>query len=150
MITMFLASACATQQEIDLPPIPPLLNQPTYDIESVDLLGMSNEMQQFVETHMGHRLGSESRAWSLAYAMLDPWVLDFTYDPSVTLTAREAFRTRRGNCLTFSNMFIAMAREAGLPAWYREVEIEPEWSSIDDTLLVSLHVNAATRDRGNE
>lgn len=149
-ITILLVSACAAPQKIDVPPIPPLLDQPSYDIESVELLEMSNEMQQFVDTQMKQRIGSESRAWSLAYAMLDPWILDFTYDPSVTLTANEAFRTRRGNCLTFSNMFIAMAREAGLSAWYREVEIEPEWSSIDDTLLVSLHVNAATRDRGNE
>ena len=45
---------------------------------------------------------------------------------------------------------VAMAREAGLNAWYREVEIEPEWNALDDTLLVSLHVNAATVDRGRE
>ena len=143
-------SACAARTVVTPPPIPPLHKQPTYDIESVDLLEMSTEMQQFVAAQMQNREGDETRAWSLAYAMLDPWLLDFTYDPQVTLTAKEAFRTRRGNCLTFSNMFIAMARAAGLPAWYREVEIEPEWSSIDDTLLVSLHVNAATRDRGNE
>jgi len=74
----------------------------------------------------------------------------FEYDPRVTLTAREAFRTRRGNCLTFSNLFIAMAREAGLQAWYREVEIPPEWSSVDDTLLVSMHVNAAMSDDGDQ
>ena len=63
----------------------------------------------------------------------------------ITLTASEAFHTRRGNCLTFSNMFVAMARYAGLNAWYREVEIDPEWNSREDTLLVSLHVNAAAR-----
>ena len=92
----------------------------------------------------------DDRAWRLSWALLDPNVLDFEYDPQVTLTAAEAFRTRRGNCLTFSNMFVAMAREAGLDAWYREVEIEPEWNALDDTLLVSLHVNAATIDRGRE
>lgn len=141
--------ACATQT-VQTPPVPELKDHPRYDIESVDLLGMSTEMRQFVEAQArGHSL-EDDRAWNLAYAMLDPFVLDFTYDPQVTLTAREAFRTRRGNCLTFSNMFVAMAREAGLNAWYREVEIPPEWSSIDDTLLVSMHVNAATAQRGKE
>jgi tetratricopeptide (TPR) repeat protein len=40
-----------------------------------------------------------------------------------------------------------MARHAGLKAWYREVEIQPEWMHRDDTLLVSLHVNAGTIER---
>ena len=150
VLSVFTVSACATRQAVDPPPIPPLLDRPAFDIESVDLLEMSKEMQQFVDTHLKGSMIGDTRAFSLAYAMLDPYLLDFTYDPHVTLTAKEAFRTRRGNCLTFSNMFIAMARAAGLDAWYREVEIEPEWSSIDDTLLVSLHVNAATRERGKE
>lgn len=141
--------ACATQA-VQTPPVPELNNHPRYDIESVDLLGMSTEMRQFVEAQLKGRDMDNDRAWALAYAMLDPWILDFTYDPQVTLTAREAFRTRRGNCLTFSNLFVAMARESGLNAWYREVEIAPEWSSIDDTLLVSMHVNAATAERGTE
>lgn len=141
--------ACATQS-VQAPPVPALKDHPRYDIETVDLLGMSTEMKQFVNAQMGDRKYDDDRAWALAYAMLDPWILDFTYDPQVTLTASEAFRTRRGNCLTFSNLFVAMAREAGLNAWYREVEIPPEWSSIDDTLLVSMHVNAATAERGKE
>ncbi len=150
VLAVLLISACAAPQKTGTPPIPPLLDQPVYDIESIDLLEMSHEMQQFVDTHLKRNDPEKTRAWMLAYAMLDPYILDFTYDPHVTLTAKEAFRTRRGNCLTFSNMFIAMARAAGLDAWYREVEIEPEWNSVDDTLLVSLHVNAATRERGNE
>ena len=141
--------ACATQA-VQTPPVPALKDLPNYDIESVDLIGMSTEMSQFTEAQVRGRDREDDRAWALAYAMLDPFVLDFTYDPQVTLTAREAFRTRRGNCLTFSNMFVAMAREAGLNAWYREVEVAPEWSSIDDTLLVSMHVNAATAERGRE
>lgn len=145
-----LLSACAAKEIIQTPPIPELSNQPRYDIESIDPLAMSPEMKRFVDNHLGSRSFTEDRAWRLSYAALDPWILDFEYDPHVTLTAREAFRIRRGNCLAFSNMFIAMARYAGLNAWYREVEIEPEWNSREDTLLVSLHVNAATRDRGKE
>jgi len=145
-----LLCACATKEIIQTPPIPELTNQPRYDIESIDPLAMSTEMKQFVDNQIGERSFGEDKAWKLAYASLDPWLLDFDYDPHVTLTAKEAFRTRRGNCLAFSNMFVAMARYAGLNAWYREVEIDPEWDSRDDTLLVSLHVNAATRDRGQE
>ena len=149
-VLAILLAGCASRATVPTPPIPDLANQPVYDIESVEPLELSIEMKQFVDTHMDNRSPDEDRAWTLAYAMLDPFILDFTYDPHQTLTASEAFRTRRGNCLTFSNMFIAMARYAGLNAWYREVEIQPEWDSVEETLLVSLHVNAATNERGKE
>ena len=142
-----MLAACAPAPIIETPPVPVLRNQPHYDIESVDPLEISTEMKQFVAEQLARRRQENDRAWQLAYAMLDPYIFDFTYDPAVTLTAAEAFRARRGNCLTFSNLFIAMAREADLSAWYRQVEIEPEWSSRDENLLVSLHVNAATADR---
>jgi Flp pilus assembly protein TadD len=148
-ITGLLLCSCATVS-VQAPPVPPLLNQPQYAVDDIDPLELSGEMKQWVKAQVLERDNNESRAWLLAYAMLTPYVLDFTYDPRVTLTAKEAFRARHGNCLTFSNLFVALAREAGLDAWYREVEILPEWSSVDDTLLVNKHVNAATQDRGNE
>ncbi|MGD2128777.1 MAG: tetratricopeptide repeat protein [Lysobacterales bacterium] len=142
-------AACAAQ-----PPgtgsIPPLRNQPVFDAPQIDLLGMSSEMQAFVDAYVlspGHKA---NRAWSLLYAALDPYLLAFHYDPSVTRTARRAFETRRGNCLTFSNMFIAMARSAGLEAWYEEVQTPPQWNAVSDTMLVSMHVNAVVRDHNRE
>lgn len=144
----FLLIACAPI-DTRTPDIPPLLGHDTVEVEEFDPLGLSPEMERFVQTQLSGRKNSETRAWRLAIAMLDPWSFDFTYDPQVTLTAEEAFRQRRGNCLTFSNMFVAMARSAGLDAWYREVDILPEWTNVDDTLLVSKHVNAEVHDRLN-
>ena len=76
----------------------------------------------------------------------DPILLDFDYEPSLTLTAADTFNHRTGNCLSFTAMFIAMAREAGLKAWFQEVKLPPEWSSVNDTFLVSMHVNAVVQD----
>jgi tetratricopeptide (TPR) repeat protein len=39
----------------------------------------------------------------------------FTYEVGTTLTAREAFEERVGNCVSFTNLFIAMARSIGIP-----------------------------------
>ena len=150
LVLASMLSACANQPAIDTPRVPPLLGHQPYPIDDVDPLALSDEMKQFVDTHLGHLGGNDNRAWQLAWAMLDRNVFEFRYDPHITLTASDAFRARRGNCLTFSNMVIAMAREAGLRAWFREVEIEPEWNSLDETLLVSMHVNAATSDRNRE
>jgi Flp pilus assembly protein TadD len=135
--------ACANTPQ-QSPDIAALNNHPGFTVPQAEFLRVSPEMREFAETHAVRR-GMNGRAWSLTYAALDPYVLDFDYDPQVTLTADQAFRDRKGNCLTFSGMFIAMARDAGLTAWYQEIEIQPTWSSVNDTLLVSKHVNAVVQ-----
>jgi len=60
-----------------------------------------------------------------------------------TRTAAETFRLRRGNCLSFSNMFVAMARYVGLEAYYQEVDIPPDWAFRDDVFILNRHVNVS-------
>ena len=142
-----LLSACSAPA-VRQPDPPPLHGQEVPPIEHADLLRTTPEMSAFVEQYAEAERGGQSRAWALAYAALDPYVLEFSYDPRVTLTADEAFRRRRGNCLTFSAMLVAMAREAGLQAHFQEVIIPPNWSAVNDTVLVSKHVNAVVTDQG--
>jgi Flp pilus assembly protein TadD len=144
-----LLGACANPPLIKRD-IPGLSGQARYEIDRIDPLAISPEMSAFVQAHINRPDASGGRAWPLVHAAVDPNILNFEYDPSVTLSAQDAFQARTGNCLTFSNMFIAMARQAGLQAWYREVKTPAKWSSVNDTMLVSMHVNAAVRDRGKE
>jgi len=119
-----------------------------YDIPDVDLLALSPGMKIFVERYAKGDDNQHGRAWALAYAAMDRYILDFDYDPQVTLPADETFEKGIGNCLSFSSMFVAMAREAGLTAYFQEVEIPPTWSNFDDNLLVSKHLNAVVVDEG--
>jgi tetratricopeptide (TPR) repeat protein len=68
-------------------------------------------------------------------------VLDFRYDEGLTLTAKEAFEARTGNCIGFANMMVVLARKVGVKAHYQEVFRRPEWSSREDTLLLVKHIN---------
>jgi len=139
---LFLISC--TSISIQKPPsVPDLVNQPAYDIPDVDLLAITPEMKAFVDLHTYNDELRDGSDWSLAYATMDPNIFNFEYDPLVTLTADQAFEKRIGNCLSFSSMFIVMAREAGLDAHFQEVEIPPTWSAVEDNLLVGKHVNAA-------
>ncbi|MEE8340223.1 MAG: tetratricopeptide repeat protein [Xanthomonadales bacterium] len=144
-----ILSACAVQtQRATL--IPALENQPLVEIEPVDLLAVSASMQRFIRNYAPEDMARGRKAWNLAYAALDPILLNFDYDPSLTLTAADTFKQRTGNCLSFSNMFVALAREAGLNAWFQEVKLPPEWSNINETILVSMHVNAVVQDGQSE
>jgi len=149
LVLTALLGAC-TAIPVDPPEIPALDNYPEFPISGVDLLQVSPAMQEFVDQHAVAGKGRRGKAWSLAYAAMDPYLLDFDYDPQVTLPADQAYAAQTGNCLTFSGMFIAMARNAGLEAWYQEIEIPTIWSAVNDTLLVSMHVNAVVREGGSE
>jgi len=142
-----LLSACSTSI-LRQPEVPPLNGHEVPAVADVDWLRMTPEMEAFVQQYALAERGHRSRAWALAYAALDPYLLDFNYDPQITLTAEEAFRQRRGNCLSFSALFVAMARDAGMEARFQEVIIPPKWSAVNDTVLVSKHVNAVVTDRG--
>lgn len=68
------------------------------------------------------------------------------YDPYTNLTAREAFDEKRGNCLSYTNLFIALAREAGLDARYQVVDVPPDYDSINGVVVLVKHVNARVED----
>jgi Flp pilus assembly protein TadD len=70
---------------------------------------------------------------------------DFSYDESKTLTAREAFAERRGNCLSFTVLFVALSRSAGVDTFLVNVEREPEIDRVDDLVIVNRHVVAGYR-----
>jgi len=65
---------------------------------------------------------------------------ELVYDDT-TRTAQETFLDQRGNCLSFTSMFVAMARYLGLDASFQEVTIPPNWSAEGDTFILSQHVN---------
>ena len=51
----------------------------------------------------------------LQSALLDRKSYAFEYDTVATFTASEAFAFRRGNCVSFTNLFIAFGRALGIP-----------------------------------
>jgi tetratricopeptide (TPR) repeat protein len=143
-----LLAACASAPPVQTP-VPQLAGYPQVEVPEADLLRLSPAMREFTARYATRGSDDTGKAWMLAYASLDPYLLDFEYDPMVTLPADEAFRVGRGNCLTFSSMFIAMARDLGLRAWYQEVIVPPEWSAVNETLLVGKHVNAVVSEWGS-
>jgi tetratricopeptide (TPR) repeat protein len=74
--------------------------------------------------------------------MRERGLFSLDYSADVTHTARETFYTRQGNCLSFTILFVALAREAGLPVRYQMVDIPPIWSSKSEFIVLNNHINA--------
>jgi len=110
------------------------------DLSQIDILEFSPEMATFVAGYMEEHHGDGARLQRLLYAVMGEDNFELIYDET-TRTAPETFHDRRGNCLSFTNMFVAMARQAGLDAYYQEVEIPPLWSLSGESFLLSKHIN---------
>jgi Tfp pilus assembly protein PilF len=74
------------------------------------------------------------------FVFADPGGLQFEYRRQPTLTAGQAFHERAGNCLSLVNLFIAMARAAGLEAFPVEVEDWAVFARRDGAVVRSTHV----------
>jgi Flp pilus assembly protein TadD len=111
-------------------------------IETEEVLAVSGEMGQFLDSNVHRKASRLAKLRELIDAIINEGTFGLEFD-GATRTASEMFRLRRGNCLSFSNMFLAMARDVGLEAHFQEVEIPPDWTFQDDFFLLNRHVNVS-------
>lgn len=109
--------------------------------DSGELLRLDDEMRAFFAGRVRRRGGAESRVDDIVAAILEEEGLHFTYESDGLYDVREAFRRRRGNCVTFAMLVVAVAREYRVPARFNEVEIRPRWSRTGGLVLESRHLN---------
>ena len=110
------------------------------DLSQVDILELSPVMIAFLDRWVDPHQSEYSRLWNLLYAVMGDGTFDLIYD-DITRTAQETFRDQRGNCLSFTNMFVAMSRHLGLDSSFQEVDVPPDWSVADQTFILSQHIN---------
>jgi Flp pilus assembly protein TadD len=67
----------------------------------------------------------------------------FEYASAQSLTAGEAFESRSGNCLSFTNLFIAMGRSLGHRVQGAQPRFAPRSEHEGDLIIVNNHVVAA-------
>jgi tetratricopeptide (TPR) repeat protein len=133
--------ACAAAPPRDEPPV--LIHHgPPVAAAVVDVLEVTPEMAAFLDRYVLPYGDPDMRVELLARSVANAAMLGFRYDERLTLSAAEAFQRRRGNCVSYANLVVALARASGLHAYYQQVEVRPSWSGTDDTVLVPRHVVA--------
>lgn len=109
-------------------------------VATSDILEVTPEMKQYLQQYVPSGMSDDGKIRQLIMSVTGRDRFQLVYDDK-TRTAAETFTDRHGNCLSFTNLFIAMAREVGLNAYYQEIEIPPDWSSAGEALLISKHIN---------
>lgn len=106
----------------------------------VDILALDQRMLAFLNKHVDRDHGQMMRLHELLYAIVTDDSFGLKYD-GTTRTAQDTFAARQGNCLSFTNLFVALAREVDIEVVFQEIEIPPDWSREGDTYNLSRHVN---------
>ncbi len=70
----------------------------------------------------------------------------FEYDDDQTLTAAEAFESGRGNCMSFTLLFVALSRSIGAQASLVAVRRHPNVEKINDLVFINRHVVAGYKE----
>jgi Flp pilus assembly protein TadD len=146
-----LAGACA--------PIPPHLpepmgsgellsgrvffpDSPVPELDDPQLLTLTDDMRAFVHDRTASAKTDKQRIRAILQGIWEEGSTTLQYNLVKTYSAQDVFEAKEGNCLSFTNLFIAMAREAGLDAYYQRVDIPPTWDEAGGTYIFNLHINA--------
>jgi len=140
----------ASRSVSDLPPLQLANHQLTTDqvaarAPTPDLLAIDQEMREFVQLYTGGVRNSRQRLMMLHRAVTGAATLDLQYDPFAEGGAQEVFHRGSANCLSYANLFVAPAREAGLNASYQWLEVRPQWTRMGERVMVRLHVNTMVK-----
>lgn len=117
----------------------------TAGIEDPGLFELDDDMRTFVAEHVIDYRAERDRTRRLLRAMLESGLMSLDYDNAQTKTARQTFHDGIGNCMSFTSLFIALAREADLDVVFQTVEIPPVWHEDSDFVILNNHVNAMVR-----
>jgi Flp pilus assembly protein TadD len=110
------------------------------ELNDVDVLALDQSALAFLDEHVDRNHGRAEKLYELIYAIITEGSFGLEYD-GITRTAQETFDSRLGNCLSFTNLFVAMAREVGIEVTYQEMAVPPIWSQVRGTFVLSQHVN---------
>lgn len=124
-----------------LAPPPSVETPPVVPPPQAAVMAVPADLRAHLMQSMGDAAPPALRLERLAGFLFGADGLDMAYQHDATLTVAEAYAARKANCLTFTLLTVALARELGLEASGQEVRRALAWHEKDNTIYHSNHVN---------
>ena len=119
---------------------------PSAEVADAYVLAPNDAMDQFVAGHIAGGKTAVARMARLLGKLVKQGYFDAGYDANLSQTAAQTFDSKRGNCLSFTNLFIALARVADLDARYQIVDVPPRFDADSGLLVRNTHINVLVMD----
>ncbi len=137
-------TAAAVQREAT-PPVPATTTAATAIPIPEQIMQLPPALHTLLQQRIDRGADAEHRLQQLVALAFDANGLDLQYDPKATHSVAESYATRHVNCLSFTLLFVAMARDIGLQAQVQEVRRVLSWYEDGNALYNVGHVNAGVR-----
>ena len=108
----------------------------------IDVLSVSPELAAYIRSVRKAQRDPHRNLVRVANLFRSEGDLAMEYDIGATLSAADAFVYRRGNCLTYTHLFIAMVRTMGIRVRYQEVLGVEQWDAVGDFVVLNRHIAA--------
>lgn len=142
MLNALLAAGLALQPAPAMPAVPAAVPVEAPPAPS-EVMAIPEELRQAFHARVLDGINApELRLRRMVDFMFAKDGLDLKYKADATNSVAESYRTRQVNCLSFTLMAVALAREAGLKAQGQQIDRVLAWSLVDDVVMQSLHANA--------
>lgn len=154
LIAMGLAVAMpATSAEPPAPPAPPpaadIAPAPAPPPSPAQILAIPPQLQALLQQRViAPGYAREQRIERLVHLIFDDDGMALTYDPYATQTLTETWQNHRANCLSFTLLFVTLARAAGIDARVQEVAQVVTWYQDQGVIYSVGHVNAGVNING--
>ena len=112
-----------------------------------EVLVVSPEMRAYFSQYVDPRATVFARTTAIVDAVLDEDKFNFHYDWEGVWHPQEVFRTRKGNCVSFSLLVGALFKEFGVEATFQQVHLfRTQWTTIGDCVAEVGHINLTVED----
>jgi Flp pilus assembly protein TadD len=156
VVVVFVFTGCATFPSYNFSNIPidqfpefinqngSTINPKSVDesIPDVDILALNDKMKSLLDDLVAGIKNPEQKLSILVEIILNRVTYDTRDDKFGTKTAVETFESGRGNCLSFVNLFVSMARYAGLESGFQDIPTPPNWIKNGEALFLTRHIGA--------
>ena len=145
------SSGSALPDVVDPPTLRQVMRDRGLDPDEIPIPHHVNEEMRLWLEQRVERLGSSYETLQeLLRELQSTGELSLFYDPAYTGTAEEVFETGRFNCLSYTHLFVGMARELGIDAYYLSVDDLETYRRDNDLVVRSGHITAAYSDGPNQ
>jgi Flp pilus assembly protein TadD len=118
-----------------------LFAPPSDKIDPAEVFAFDNNMQDFLDHEVSHRAFMVGRVGALYEGLYGKDPKHFGYNALQTRTAGDVFRSRSGNCLSYTIMTAAFAKRMGLPVQFHQVDMGEVWDRNNNIEYRIGHVN---------
>jgi tetratricopeptide (TPR) repeat protein len=115
------------------------------ELPNINLFAITPEMATFAEQAVANKVDLFDKVKALHMALLKPLAQggkEITYSAFTTENPITTFNDRKANCLSFTLLYVALARHLGIDAHVNEVVVPPKWDMRKSGQLYYMqHVN---------